>query len=339
MINSIAIISDAFNNLSDIGSSLVAIVGAKLSNRNPDREHPFGHGRFEYIASLMVSFIIMMMGVELLKAAFDKILHPQQLEFNLVLIIILSLSILIKVWMYSYNRYIGRIIHSGVQMATAKDSLSDVLATSAVIIATIAGRFVTLPVDGVMGLVVAGMVIYTGFDIAKDTISTLLGTPPTRELVIQISDIVLKDDCIVGLHDLIVHDYGPGRVMASVHVEVLDNVDIVKTHEIIDQIELQIQRELGIHMVIHMDPLSVSDEKIEQAKALAVAAAKRANLQFCIHDFRMVDGDNQINLIFDLVVPPELNDKQRKQAVELISKDIAQKDKRYCAVIAVDTAY
>ena len=266
LMNSIAIISDAFNNFSDMGSSLVSIIGAKMSNKRPDKEHPFGHGRIEYISSFIISFLIMTVGLELAKSSVDKILHPQPVEFSWALTGILTLSILIKVWMFSYNRYLGRKINSTVLAATAKDSLNDVIATSAVIVSTVIGSFVSFPVDGIIGLLVSVLVMYTGFGIAKETVGILLGTPPSKELVEKIRDEVLKNEEIKGIHDLIVHDYGPGRVMASLHAEVPDDINIVKIHEAIDETEQRIQRELGIEVVIHMDPIAQHCEETDRLK-------------------------------------------------------------------------
>ncbi len=253
--NSIAITSDAFNNLSDTGSSLVAIIGAKLSGRDADQEHPFGHGRFEYIASLIISFIIVLVGFELLKSSFDKILHPEALSFNLILMVILILSVFIKVWMYSYNRYIGKVINSSVNRANASDSLNDVIATSAVIITTILGRFVNFPLDGIAGVIVSLLIMYTGYGVAKDTVNVLLGMSPSEELVARIHEIIDSNEHIVGSHDLKVHDYGPGRTIASIHTELSDQIDIVKAHTIIDALEKLIMAELCIDIVIHVDPI------------------------------------------------------------------------------------
>lgn len=253
--NSIAITSDAFNNLSDTGSSLITILGAKLSNRVPDEEHPFGHGRFEYISSLLIAFIIMLVGFELLKSSFDKILNPEKVEFNWILILILSLSILIKIWMYFYNRYIGKAIGSKVNQAAAYDSLNDVVATSAIILTTIVGKFIDFPIDGIAGLVVSFIIMLTGYGVAKDTVNVLLGMSPSSEIVDKIHDRILECDFIEGVHDLKVHDYGPGRIIASVHVEMSDTISIVKAHNEIDKVEKRIHKELGIDIVIHVDPM------------------------------------------------------------------------------------
>lgn len=255
IINSIAVISDAFNNLSDLGTSVIAIFGAKLSNRPPDKEHPHGHGRYEYIATLVVSFVIFAVGLKLLGSSFDKILKPQKVVFNIVSMIILSISVLLKVWMFSYNRYIGKAINSSVNRAAASDSLNDVYATVGVIIGTLIGIFVAFPIDGVMGLIISGLIMYTGFNTAKDSVNLLLGALPDPEVIERINELVLSGKNIKGAHDLKVHDYGPGRITASIHAEVSDHANIVDIHSEIDNIELKVKEELGIDMVIHMDPV------------------------------------------------------------------------------------
>lgn len=254
-INSIAVISDAFNNLSDMGTSVITIFGAKLSNRPPDKEHPHGHGRYEYIASLIVSFVIFAVGFKLLSSSFDKILKPQKVLLNTLSISILVISVLVKVWMFSYNKYIGKAINSSVNRATAFDSLNDVYATSAVIVGTVIGTFVSLPIDGIMGIVISGLIMYTGFKTAKDSVDLLLGVLPDPELIVKINEMVLSCKSIKGTHDLKIHDYGPGRITASIHAEVSDNENIVDIHTEIDKIELKVKEELGIDMVIHMDPV------------------------------------------------------------------------------------
>lgn len=256
-INSISVISDAFNNLTDLGSSLISIVGAKLSNRPPDNEHPHGHGRIEYIGSLLVSFIIFSVGFQLLKGSIKKIYMPEEVLFNPVAILILTFSILIKLWMYSYNKYIGKITNSSINKATASDSLNDVIATSAVIISTVIGNFTDLPIDGAVGVVISLIILYTGFCIAKDSINLLLGSAPDCELVNTINSEVTKGKFIVGTHDLMIHDYGPGKVSASIHVEVPDDANIKEVHSEIDELEEKIASELCVNLVIHMDPISM----------------------------------------------------------------------------------
>ncbi|HHY44666.1 MAG TPA: cation transporter [Firmicutes bacterium] len=252
--NSVAVISDAVNNLTDTGSSVVAILGAKMTNRPPDKEHPYGHGRSEYIASLVVSFIIFAMGVELMRTSFGRLLSGEKVLWNPYLTVALALSVLVKVWMFSYNRYIANVIDSKLSRAAAKDSLSDAFATGAVVMSTVLGRYTAFPVDGVLGMAISVAIMYTGFSTARDSIDQLLGLPPDPEMRAKIEATVMSSKSILGAHDLRVHDYGPGRTLASIHVQVSDEANIVEIHNEIDRIEKQIEKELGVSMVIHVDP-------------------------------------------------------------------------------------
>jgi len=255
-INSIAVISDAFNNFSDFGSSLITILGAKFSSRPPDRGHPHGHGRYEYIASLVVSFMIFMVGLQIVRSSIDKIINPEDVQLNTLSIIILLVSVSVKIWMFHYNKYIGKIINSSVNKAAAYDSLNDAIATGTVLIATTAGKYVDFPmIDGLIGLTISLLIIYTGFKIARDSVNLLLGSSPDPELIEKINTLVLKGKYIKGTHDLKVHDYGPGNIIASIHAEVSDDVNIVDVHSEIDNIEKEIKKELGVNIVIHMDPV------------------------------------------------------------------------------------
>lgn len=255
VINSIAVISDAFNNLTDLGTSLVTIFGAKLSNMPPDDNHPYGHGRIEYIASLIVSFIIFAVGLQLLRSSFSKVISPEDILFSWTSIIILFASISIKLWMYSYNKYIGDLINSSINRAIAHDSLNDVLATSAVVVGTILGNYTTLPIDGILGIIISILIIFSAFNIAKDSVDLLIGCPPDPNLIHNINAIVLSCKDITGVHDLIVHDYGPGRISASIHAEVSDEANLVEIHDEVDKIEKKIMKVLGISIVIHIDPI------------------------------------------------------------------------------------
>ncbi len=259
IIDSIAIISDAFNNLSDLGASLVTIFGAKLSNVPADKEHPQGHGRMEYVASLIVAFIIFGVGFQLINNSVDRITNPKDVSYSILTIIILIASILIKLWMYSYNRYIGRRINSSVIRAASSDSLNDVIATAAVAAGTIAGKYIDFPIDGVIGLVISLLIMYTGFTIAKDSVNLILGKHDP-ELMHKIYEYVLRGKGVIGIHDLIIHDYGPGRVIASVHAEFSGNNNLLDAHDEIDRIEQQIEKDLSISIVIHIDPLESSEK-------------------------------------------------------------------------------
>ena len=266
LMNSIAITSDAFNNLSDCGASVVSVISAKMSNMHPDAEHPFGHGRIEYISSLIVSFIIILVGFELLKNSLSKLFQPSGVNFSVTLLCILGLSALIKLWMFSYNRYIGKKIDSAVVRATATDSINDVLSSAVIIISVAVGRFVDFPLDAVMGMIVSCIIMYAGFKIAKETIDVLLGMPPSKELLNSVKTEIMSEDNIYDIHDLVVHDYGPGRIMASVHAEVPYDADIVSVHETIDRIEKNVLENCGIQLVIHMDPVNTKCEKTNQFK-------------------------------------------------------------------------
>ncbi len=339
LMNSIAITSDAFNNLSDMGSCFVAIIGAKMANRLPDREHPFGHGRFEYISSLIVSFIIMLVGFELFKGGIDKILHPEEMNFSIVMTIILAASVLVKLWMFFCYNFIAKKINSSVMKATAQDSINDVISTSAVIVATVVGYFLPFTIDGIIGVVVSILIMYSGFNLAKETIDLLLGTPPSRETINSISSMVLAGEDIVGVHDLIVHDYGPGRVFASVHAEVPDNADVVAVHETVDEIERRVMQDLGIQLVIHTDPIAVDNEYVDGLKSMVYKCVLAVDESATIHDFRITDGENRINLIFDMVISSTYKPAEIARIEAEVKERIRQEDERFFPVITVDEAF
>ncbi|MBQ9758039.1 MAG: cation transporter [Clostridia bacterium] len=335
---SIAIISDAFNNLSDTGSSVVTIIGAKLSRKKPDKEHPFGHGRYEYISALIVSFIIILVGFELFKSSVNKVLNPAMINLSPWPLAILCISVPVKFWMYRYNRAMGKAVNSGVVLAAARDNLNDVVATSAVILASLIGNLINFaPLDGVVGTAVSLLIMYSGFGISMDTIGLLLGTTPDAGITEKIRGIISSAAGIVGVHDLIVHDYGPGRVLASVHAEVPDDCDIVEVHEKIDALEHRINDELGIHIVIHMDPISLNCEYTENIKLQVQQIVKKIDVRMNIHDFRMVDGINNINLIFDVEVPAEYAEVDNLK--EIIDNELKKIDSRFNAVINIDIIY
>ncbi len=335
---SIAIISDAFNNLSDTGSSVVTIIGAKLSRKKPDKEHPFGHGRYEYISALIVSFIIILVGFELLKSSANKVVSPVPIQLSPWPLAILCISVPVKFWMYRYNHVMGKAVNSGVVMAAARDNLNDVVATSAVILASLLGKLINFaPLDGVVGTAVSLLIMYSGFGISMDTIGLLLGTTPDKNTTEKIRQIISESDGIVGVHDLIVHDYGPGRVLASVHAEVPDDCDIVEVHEKIDALEHKISDELGIHIVIHMDPISVNCEYTEAIKLKVHQIVKGMDEGMNIHDFRMVDGVNNINLIFDIEVPAGY--KELDTLKQRVDDELKKIDSRFNGVINIDIIY
>ncbi len=336
IINSIAIISDAFNNLSDSGSSVVTMIGARLSNQSPDEDHPFGHGRFEYISSLIVSFIIIVMGFELIKTSIGKIIAPTKPEFNLLLLGILIVSVAIKLWMYFSMKYLGKKVNSDVLLATSTDSFNDVIATSTVILSVVLCKFLPPIIDGIAGLLVAILICVSGVKLAWETIGTLLGTSPDPKIAKQIADIILSDKEILGIHDLIVHDYGPGRTLASVHAEVSCEKSAIMLHETIDALEIKIMKELGIETVIHTDPILVGDDKVNTTKEMVKNILAEINSELGMHDFRMTDGESRINLIFDLEVPFTLTNDDRVRTLDLIKQRISEEDPRFSCVIKTD---
>lgn len=322
--HSIAVISDAFNNLSDLGSSVISVIGAKLSNRPPDPEHPFGHGRFEYISSLAVSFLIFTVGFEMLKSSMSKIITPEKVIFNTPLIIILLFSIGVKLWMFSYNRYIGKTINSSIQQATALDSLNDVTATTAVLITTFISHYFNIAIDGLAGLAISILILFTGVKIAKETINLLLGSAPDPELVQDIQARVCGGQYIVGTHDLKVHDYGPGRILASIHAEFPDTITTIKAHSIVDDLEEKISNQLGINMIVHIDPLTTNPEKVSQVKTLVKQEVGKINNQYRVHHVRMTEGLNRTNIIFDLLVPSDIKETEYKEIRQAITKKLME---------------
>ncbi len=339
ILKSVSVIADAFNNLSDAGSAIVTLIGFKLASKPPDRKHPFGHGRFEYISGLIVSFIIMLVGLEFLKTSVKKILYPEPIEFNVISLIVLVMSIFIKLWLSIFNKKIGKVISSKAVEATSIDSLSDVLATSATIISVIITALTDIIIDGYIGAVVACVVLFAGYNIAKDTLEPLIGTGIDPELAKNIHDMVLNYDGIEGMHDLIVHNYGPGRSMASLHAEVPADVNIETSHEIIDKIEKEVAQKLDVFLVIHMDPITTNDERITKIKKSIVDIVKAIDTKLDIHDFRIVDGQEQINVIFDLAVPLSYDDKQKEDLRTQVSKLAKIVDNRYNCIISVESNY
>lgn len=300
---SIAVTADAFNNLSDAGSSVVTLVGFKLAGQKADDGHPFGHGRIEYLAGLLVSLLILMVGVELGKTSIEKIIQPEEVAFSILSVGILVCSILIKLWMSLFNRKLGKRIHSAAMQATATDSLSDVVATSAVLAGTLIGHFAHVSIDGWIGVVVAVFILRAGWGAAKDTLNPLLGTAPDPELVKAIQQLVLSHEQVVGMHDLVIHDYGPGRRMCSFHAEVPEGDDIMEAHDAIDHIEREIQEKFGIETTAHMDPIATGDSEVARLREQVSELVREIDPDMSIHDFRLTRGPRHSNLIFDVVVP------------------------------------
>ena len=333
---SIAIVADAFNNLSDAGSSIITLLGFKLAAKKPDRDHPYGHGRFECIAGLVVSFVILMMGFDLAKTSVTKIIHPEAVDFSILSICILIGSILVKLYMALYNRAVGKRISSAAVLATATDSLSDVCATTMVLAATLIARFTGVNIDGWAGAIVSLVILWAGYNAAKDTIDPLLGQAPDPEFVQRIADIVNRYPEVVGIHDLAVHDYGAGRVMISLHAEVPSSGDIMALHDVIDTIERDLQDELNCSAVIHMDPISTDDQLITSTRELLKKRIHEAiSPDISIHDFRMVPGPTHTNVIFDAVVPYEfaMSDAQVQEKISSLVRAI---EGDYFAVVTID---
>ena len=335
---SIAITADAFNNLSDAGSSVITLIGFRLAGKKPDRDHPFGHGRIEYIAGLIVSMLILLMGYELGRSSVEKIIRPEPIETGLLPLVILGVSILVKLYMFLYNRITARKIDSAAMLATAKDSISDAVSTAVVLISALVARFTGLQIDGWCGLLVSAMILYTGVSSARDTVSPLLGEPPTREFIDSISEYFKGFEQVQGIHDLIVHDYGPGRRMISVHAEVPADGNILELHDLIDNIERGLGEELCCDVVIHMDPIAVNDERVDLLRRQVGELAGTIGEGVSIHDFRIVEGPSHTNLIFDLVLPFDVK-LTPEQAREIMTALIEERYENYFAVITVDQSY
>ncbi len=339
MINSISVMADAFNNLSDAASSIISFVGVKLAERPADKEHPFGHGRFEYISALAVAFLILQVGFGLLQSAFKKILNPQELTFHPVLVAILVLSVLIKIWLALFNQKLGKRIKSTVMLATSADSRNDVLVTTATIISTIIVGVTGFNIDGFMGLLVSIFVMLAGIRIAKDTLEPLLGQAIERDVYKRITDMVESYDGIYGTHDLIIHNYGPTHHMATIHAEVPNDTSLEVAHETIDRIERDVLEKLDIFLVIHMDPIEVNDTMVLEKKEIVLQIMKELEPKSNIHDFRIVNGEHQINLIFDLVIPYSYSKTEEQKLLSKVVEEIRQQDARYQCIITVDKSF
>ena len=336
---SIAITADAFNNLSDAGSSVVTLVGFQMAAKKADDDHPFGHGRMEYISGLIVAGAILLVGVELAKSSVEKILHPEDIALSWVSVGILCAAILVKLWMFYFNRTLGKRIDSAAMCATAADSLSDVAATSAVLLGTLVGGFTGLHIDGWVGILVAVFILRAGWGAAKDTLDPLLGQSPDPTLVHAIEKTVLAHKSITGIHDLIIHDYGPGRSMLSLHAEVPMDADVLAVHDIIDDIERELKEKFHIEAVIHMDPIATKDPRTNEMKARVAGLVREIEPSMTIHDFRMTQGPQHQNLIFDVVAPHScpLTDEEIKTRISGRVGELPGGP--YFAVINVDRSY
>ena len=331
----LSIQADAVNNLSDAGSQIISLITFKLAAKPADRDHPFGHARIEYVASMIVSFLVLHIGWDLLSDSIDKILHPTETKFRWVSVIILSVSVLVKLWLCLFNRKIAKKIDSSVMRATAADSLSDAVATFAVLVSTLVFKFTGFDPDAYMGVLVAVLIMIAGIKILNETKNSILGEKPSEETVTQIEEVVSRYPGALGIHDLVVHNYGPGRIMASLHVEVDGNEDIFKSHDMADLIERTLREECGIEATVHMDPIITNDPLVDELRNLALTLVKDIHPSLMIHDFRIVPGQSHTNLIFDIAVPFEMTDSDETICQKF--NELLKRKKENCfAVITID---
>ena len=339
VVHSVSVTADAFNNLSDAGSSIISFVGVKMAEKPADADHPFGHGRIEYIAALVVSFLVLEVGFTFLKDSIGRIRNPEELNFQAVSVVILLLSVAVKLWLGLFNRKLGEKINSKVMMAVFTDSMGDVITTGATIVSILFFAVTGINIDGIVGAGVALVVMWAGVGIARDTLEPLIGEAIDPEVYEKIKCFVESYDGIEGTHDLIVHNYGPGRSMASIHAEVPNDVDIEKSHEIIDRIERDAGKKLGIFLVIHMDPVEMKDARVLEIRRKTEELLAEINPACSIHDFRVVHGEEQTNLIFDMVIPIEYDEDTRKELTRRLKESLKAADPRYECVITVDYDY
>ena len=334
----VSISADAFNNLSDAGSSVITLIGFKMAGKSPDSEHPYGHGRVEYLSGLLVASIIIIMAIELFKSSVEKIMHPEVMEFSLLSVIILVGSILMKMWMALFNTRLGNKISSAAMKATATDSMSDCIATTVVLVSLFISSFSGYNIDGIAGVIVAVFVFLAGIDAANDTIQPLLGKPPEKEFVNEITSCILEDKRIMGIHDMIVHDYGPGRVFVTVHAEIPYEMDMLKAHDIIDMAEHKVSQKFHCGITIHMDPVVTDDASINELKNVSQQVIQNIDPQISMHDFRVVTGPHRTNLIFDIVIPfgYKIPDEVLKKKIR---DDIFAVKDNFYANITIDKSY
>ncbi len=336
--NSIAIAADAFNNLSDVGACFVTLVGFKMASKPADRDHPFGHGRIEYVSGLVISFFILLVGLEIAKGSISKIIHPEPVAFSTTALLGLMMSIAVKLWMGRFNRKLGRKIHSAAMEATASDSISDAVSTGATMLSVLAAAFTDFPVDGIIGAAVSVLILKAGLSAAKDTLDPLLGQKADPQFAKEVEKQLLSYDGILGLHDLIIHDYGPGRRFASVHAEVPADKDIMLSHDVVDTAEREVGKALNLELVIHMDPIQPENSVTKRMHRLVIEKVQEIDPSFTIHDFRMVSGAELTNLIFDICIQQDcaMSDREIK---EEICRKIKSVDENYHVVVQVDHAF
>lgn len=338
LFNSISVIADGINNITDAGSSVITLIGFKLAGLPEDKDHPYGHARYEYITGMIVSFIIILLGIQLLKESITKILHPDPVSFSPLTAAVLVTAILIKLWQMMFYNRIGKIINSATILAVSKDSRNDILSTSVVLIGLVVGAVTGIQLDGILGALVAGFIIFSGIQLIRETVSPLLGEAPDPELVKEIEKLIMSYDGVLGIHDLVVHEYGPGKVFASVHAEVDSKTDVMVSHDLIDRIEREVNRQLGIHFVIHMDPIVVDDPMIEGYREDVKKIIGNIDPVLKFHDFRCVPGPTHTNLIFDVVVPIKY-DMTEEELTGRIDKALKEIDENLYTVITIDKDY
>lgn len=339
LLNSVSVTADAFNNLSDAASSVISFVGVKMAGKPADKEHPFGHGRIEYIAALVVAFLVLEVGITFLKDSVAKIRQPEELNFQLISVLILLLSIGVKLWLGIFNRKLGKKIDSKVMMAVFTDSIGDVITTGATIFSVIFFGITGWNIDGFVGFCVALVVIWAGIGIARDTLEPLIGEAIDPEIYKKVKDFVESYEGIMGTHDLIVHNYGPNQNMASIHAEVPNDVDIEEAHELIDRIEREAAEKLGMLLVIHMDPVEMKNEQVVQIRSEVEQVLAQLDEKCSIHDFRVVNGNNQVNLIFDMVIPFGYSDEEKSSLQKKLTSRLRERDCRYKCVIIMEHSF
>lgn len=328
----VAIIADAFNNISDAGSSLVTMLGFRMSSKHADKEHPLGHGRMEYITAFIVDIMIIIVGVELFKTAIGKIIHPDKPQFHLLTLILLFVAIVIKLWLFLFYRKIGNRINSAAIKAASIDSVSDTAATSLVVISTICAKFWDFPIDGWAALIVSILIIFAGFKASKETVDLLLGTAPSQEFVESIYSFVRKYPDVEGIHDLMIHDYGPGRVIITLHAEVAEDCEFNHAHEVIDILEKDMQEHFSAIVTIHLDPIAVNNEQVNRLRKIAEECMLEVDKSFTLHDFRVVNAESFTTLLFDLCIPVDTKYRD-EEAAELVAEKIRERDSTFKTVI------
>ena len=337
IVHSVSIQADGVNNLTDAGSNIISILSFHLANKPADKDHPFGHERTETIASLFVGILILVLGFETAKESISKVIHPGSIDFRIVSVIILIISIIVKFWMYTYNKKLSKTYDSSLLEATALDSISDVCGTTAVLVSTLLSPVLHFNLDGYMGIVVSGIILYGAYGLLRDMINSLIGEAPDPELVHNIVDRIMAHPAILGVHDMMLHNYGPNKIFASAHVEVDSSKDIFETHDHIDNIEREVKENMNIDLVLHMDPVKVNDPETELYRAKVVEAIHQIDPKWGFHDFRIVSGPTHVNLVFDLVIPFE--EKYTQEEIEAMLLKHIQSNKKIYLVLTIDHPY